>query len=51
MSTRCYDTDLNDDAWAWIAPAEAQSRSPEEFEHWLAELEIPCLELSCANTI
>jgi putative transposase len=20
MSTRCYDTDLNDDAWAWIAP-------------------------------
>jgi transposase len=20
MSTRCYDTDLNDAAWAWIAP-------------------------------
>jgi hypothetical protein len=43
MNTRCYDTDLNDDAWAWIAPAEAQSRSPEAFEHWLAELEIPVL--------
>src|ERR1700693_2104077 len=21
MSTRCYDTDLNDAAWAWIAPS------------------------------
>src|SRR2546421_4466818 len=20
MSTRCYDTDLNDSAWAWVAP-------------------------------
>jgi putative transposase len=27
MSTRCYDTDLNDDAWAWIAPYLPSARS------------------------
>jgi putative transposase len=27
MSTRCYDTDLNDAAWAWIAPYLPAARS------------------------
>jgi len=27
MSTRCYDTDLNDAAWAWIAPYLPTARS------------------------
>src|SRR6202049_4146708 len=27
MSTRCYDTDLNDAAWAWIAPYLPAGRS------------------------
>src|SRR6202521_4700317 len=27
MSTRCYDTDLNDAAWAWIAPTLPAARS------------------------
>src|ERR1700738_1488982 len=27
MSTRCYDSDLNDDAWAWIAPYLPAARS------------------------
>jgi putative transposase len=27
MSTRCYDTDLNDAAWAWIAPYLLAARS------------------------
>ena len=27
MSTRCYDTNLNDDAWAWIAPYLRAARS------------------------
>jgi putative transposase len=27
MSTRCYDTDLNDAAWAWIAPYQLAARS------------------------
>ena len=27
MSTRCYDTNLNDDAWAWIAPYLLAARS------------------------
>ena len=27
MSTRCYDTNLNDDAWAWIAPYLPAARS------------------------
>jgi transposase len=27
MSTRCYDTDLDDAAWAWIAPYLPTARS------------------------
>jgi len=27
MSTRCYATDLNDAAWAWIAPYLPEARS------------------------
>src|SRR3954447_23821248 len=27
MSTRCYDTDLNDAAWAWVAPYLPPARS------------------------
>jgi putative transposase len=27
MSTRCYDTDLNDASWAWIAPYLPAARS------------------------
>jgi putative transposase len=27
MSTRCYDTDLNDAAWAWIAPCLPAARA------------------------
>ena len=27
MSTRCYDTDLNDAAWAWITPYLPAARS------------------------
>src|ERR1700738_3599466 len=27
MSTRCYDTDLNDAAWAWIAPSLPAARA------------------------
>src|SRR5438067_11775909 len=27
MSTRCYDTDLNDAAWAWVAPYLPEART------------------------